>query len=147
MTRRRVAVWVAVVIAVSSVQIQKLSADDVGRRRRGAIRQARSRLTAAEEALGRGEARRGADQVQESITGLVADVVGVPAAGLTSRDVRTHLSAMDIETELVDRIEKLLQQCDAAQYGSPDAVGQLGRQANQVVAELIAALKSQKRFR
>ena len=56
-------------------------------------------------------------------------------------------AAMDIDAELVSRAERLLQQCDAAQYGSPDAAGQLGRHARQVLAELIAALKSQKRFR
>ena len=135
------------VVAVTSFQVKKLSADEAGRRRRGAVRRARSRLASALEALERREARQGADQVQEAVTGLVADVAGVPAAGLTLRDVRAHLTAMDIETKLVDRVERLLEQCDAAQYGSPDAVGRLGRDAKPILADLIAALKSQKRFR
>jgi hypothetical protein len=135
------------VVAVTSFQVKKLSADEAGRRRRGAVRRARNRLASALEALERREARQGADQVQEAVTGLVADVAGVPAAGLTLRDVRAHLTAMDIETKLVDRVERLLEQCDAAQYGSPDVVGRLGRDAKPILADLITALKSQKRFR
>jgi hypothetical protein len=135
------------VVAVVSHQIQRLSADEAGRRRRAAPANARQRLQAGLDALNSHNLRAGADQVQTAVTGLVADVNDLPESGLTPRDVREQLSAQNVDQALIERVDDLLQSCDAARYGSLDAAGALGPQARQTLDDLIAALKQQKRFR
>jgi hypothetical protein len=135
------------VVAVVSVQIQRLGADTAGRRRRTAVSRARHRIQEATTALQRGAAGEGADRARDAVAGLIADVTDIPEAGLTPGDVRHQLTSWDTDPALVERVDELLSKCDAARYGAPDSSGNLGREADAVVKQLITSLKAQKRFR
>ena len=134
-------------VAVASVQIQRHGADTAGRRRRTAVSRARRCVAEAAEAFRRGAAREGADHVQDAVAGLVADVTSVPQAGLTPGDIRQQLISLGTAETLVDRVDRLLAKCDAARYGTSDAAGNLEREADSLVNQLITSLKAQKRFR
>jgi hypothetical protein len=136
-----------VAVAVVTVQIQRRSADKALLRRRGAVAKAKGRLRQGLAELEAGRTRQGVDLIQASLAGLVADVADLPEAGLTPKDVCAQLRANDIEQPLVDRAGTLLETCDAARYGTSNQAEGLGREAQQLLADLIRALKANRRFR
>ncbi len=136
-----------VAVAVVTVQVQRLSADKALLRRRGAVAKARGRLQRALAALSAGRVRQGADLLQGSLVGLVADVADLPEAGLTPKDVSAQLQSLGAEDELVSRAGKLLETCDAARYGVSGQMDELEQQAAVVLDDLIRSLKAKKRFR
>jgi hypothetical protein len=136
-----------VAVAVVTVQIQRRSADHALLRRRGAVSKAKGRLRQGLAELDAGRAREGVDLVQASLAGLVADVADLPEAGMTPKDVCAELQTAGIEQDLVDRIGTLLETCDAARYGTSNQAEGLGHEAQQLLGEVIRALKANKRFR
>jgi hypothetical protein len=82
------------------------------------------------------------------VFGLVADAAGIPEAGLTSDDVRIQLGRLGVEQPLSDRLRAWCEACDAARYGATsDAAGELDRQAETVLEQLIGNLKAKKLLR
>jgi hypothetical protein len=116
--------------------------------RRNAFGRARARVRQAAADLAAGRVREAADQVQDSLTGLVADFADLPVASLTPRDVCRHLESLGAEPSLIDRVARLLDACDAARYGAlaGDTLG-LDRQAEELLPQVLAALKARKRSR
>jgi hypothetical protein len=130
-----------------TVRFQKLVGDGSLVRRRGAASKAKRRLA---EALARIEQQRfveGADLVQSALAGLVADVTDLPEAGMTPRDVDSRLAELGVEDGLRGRVAELLETCDAARYGAIQRSGQLGRDARDVLGDVIMAMKAGRRFR
>ncbi len=117
-------------------------------RRRRAPARARQRLREARAERSAGRLAAAVDAVCEGIVGLVADASNLPDAGMTSKDVRRHLTEAEIEDALVDRVVSLLDARDAARYGGSHIVREaLNQEAEQVVEPLIRALKSKGKFR
>ncbi len=136
-----------VAVAVVTVRIQRRSADKALLRRRGAVSKAKGRLRQGLVELDAGRTREGVDLVQASLAGLVADVADLPETGMTPKDVCAELHTAGIEQDLVDRVGSLLETCDAARYGTSNRAEGLGHEAQQLLGELIRALKANKRFR
>ncbi|NQT16280.1 MAG: BatD family protein [Planctomycetes bacterium] len=136
-----------VAVALVTVQIQRLSADKALVRRRGAVAKARGFLHRARAEVEAGRIRSGADLIEDSLVGLVADVADLPEAGLTPKDVSAQLQSLGVEEDLVGRVAGLLETCDATRYGSSNPTDGLSSRAQQVLDELVRSLKAKKRFR
>jgi hypothetical protein len=135
-------------ICVAVGRAHRLSEDKSLLRRWAAPAKARCALRAAVAALATGRLREGADQVQAALLGLVADLADLPAAGLTRRDAQQRLQAWEVDQDLVRQLGTVLEHCEGVRYGAADLAGdQLGRQAEDVLAALIPALKAKRLFR
>lgn len=133
--------------AVSVVAIRRRTGDKSAVRRRAAVPRARQRLHEAMDQWKAQQFREAADLIQGSLVGLVGDVADLHDAGLTPKDVLPHLQAWAVPQPLVDRVCRLLDACDAARYGGAAASGGLCDEAREVLEAVIAALRTQKRFR
>jgi hypothetical protein len=130
-------------IALVHQKVRRLASDPQLVRRRSAASRARRRLREAVS-----ETKKPADWgdlQQAAVFGLVADAAGIPEAGLTSEDVRTQLEQMGIDEGLCDRLSQWCEACDAARYGAgTDAGGELDRQAETLLEDMIGNLKAEK---
>ena len=137
-------IYVGVVVA--SRYLGRYLGDAAWQRRRAAPGRARQRLQAACTEIRAGRQREGAEQLGAAVTGLVADLAGRTAAGMTSREVERQLAAWKVADELRQQVASLLETCDGARYGgSSAAVEALGDSAPALVEALIRALKGDKR--
>ncbi len=135
-------------LALVVARMQRLSGDQSRMRRRAAAAKARRRMHAALDELKSRDVRRGTDNVQAALLGLVADVTNLPEAGLTSKDVGRQLAGFGVEDDLAHRIVELLQTCDAAQYGvSSVGPDELRQEARTLLDALIKTLKRKRLFR
>jgi len=134
-------------VALAAVQIRRLSTDKALVRRRGAVAKARGFVAQARAETEAGRVRPAADLIEDSLVGLVADVVDLPEAGLTPKDVCSQLQALGVEDDLVGRVASLLETCDAARYGTSTQTDGLSSRAQQVLDDVIRSLKAKKRFR
>lgn len=127
-------------LAAGLVRLRKRRQDPRGQRRRAAAARARAQWKAA-RALD--DAPGFAAAATATFAGLVADVAGIPAAGLTAGDVLRHAEAASLEQDLRDRLRRFLQQLDSLQYGgaTATAVQELTAQGETLLSEWIAALQ------
>ncbi len=135
------------VVAGVTVLVRRRTQDKPALRRRAAAPRARQQLRAATAQWQARQVREAADLVQDSLAGLIADVAGLHDAGLTAKDVLQQLQAWAVDESLVARAGRLLDACDAARYGGTNASSGLCEEAQQVLEAVIAALRSQRRFR
>ena len=134
-------------VAAVTVFIRRQTQDKSALRRRAAAPRARQQLRAATDEWQARHVREAADLVQDALAGLVADVADLHDAGLTAKDVVRQLQAWAVDEALLARTGRLLDSCDAARYGGSAASSGLCEEAQQVLEAVIAALRSQRRFR
>jgi len=137
------------VVMAAAVGLLRLRGGDVAlRRRQSATSTARRRMRQASAELKAARYREGADHVQSALTGLVADMLDLPEAGLTPRDVERKLQDHGVEADLAGRVHAVLETCDAARYGASDAtVDNLAHEAEALLQPLSRQLKSRRRSR
>jgi hypothetical protein len=135
------------VVACLTVLIRRRTGDKSALRRRGAPARARHRIGEAAQRWQARQVREAADLVQDALVGLVADVADLHDAGLTPKDVLRQLQTWGVASSLTERAGRLLDACEAARYGGAAASSGLCDEARQVVEAVIAALRTQKRFR
>ncbi|MBI5366632.1 MAG: BatD family protein [Planctomycetes bacterium] len=109
---------VYVVAALLTARTRRLRGDPALLRRRGALDRARGRLRAAAAA---GATADGAEQTRAAFCGLVADIRNLPEAGLTATEVREQMAALGAPADVVARVARVIDACDAARYGAGDA--------------------------
>lgn len=128
---------------------RKVSGDEALQRRRGARSKARDRLNEGTALMKGGDPLQGTDKVRAAFTGLVADACNVPEAGLTLRDVKERLGTLGIDATLVDRIWKILEQCDGARFGAIDGLdaAPLAEESDAAMKEVLQDLKRQGRLK
>jgi len=137
-----------VVVAVGAGLLRRRGGDVALRRRQSAASTARRRLRQASAELEAARYREGADHVQSALTGLVADMLDLPEAGLTPRDVERKLQDHGVEADLAGRVHAVLETCDAARYGASDAaVDNLAHETETLLQPLFRQLKSRRRSR
>lgn len=135
-------------LALVTVRLQRLTADKPLLRRRAAVGKARSRLREARTELDNRRIRQGTELLQAALVGLVADVADLPEAGLTPKDICAQLTALGVEEDLVRRVARFLEICDAGRYGaSQQAISDMSHQAQSLLEKVIQSLKAKKRFR
>lgn len=121
---------------------RRVGGDVALRRRRSASSDARRRLDQAVEELAAGRACEGADLVGGALLWLVADMLDLPAAGLTSTEACRRLESQGVEVELIGRLRSLLETCEGVRYGaSGGASMELAADAKSLLKPLAAALK------
>lgn len=126
---------------------RRVSGDTAMQRRRAAAGVARRRLREASSHLADGRTREGADQILAASLGLVADMLGLPAAGMTSAEACRQLESAGVAPELVGNLRKLLETCEAVRYGaSANASETLGRDADKVLGALAGVLRKKRRL-
>jgi hypothetical protein len=96
---------------------RRLTGDTAMLRRRAAVGVARRRLHEASADFAAGRTREGADHVLAAALGLVADMLGLPAAGMTSAEACRQLESAGVAAELIGRLRSLLDTCEGVRYG------------------------------
>lgn len=135
------AVYAMVAVAVG--RWRRVHGDVSLLRRRRAPARAYQRLREGLDQLASGQERQGAELLHAALVGLVADHADLPEAGLTPKEVFTHLTKRSVEECLAGRVAEFLEQCDAARYGAmPAGSDSLEGQAPRLLDELIRAFRT-----
>lgn len=112
--------WLGTSVVIASLIVFRRQSSDLGRKRRvWARRNAHSRLTAA-KTLQQGKHKETLREVRAAIVGLVADTCNQLADGLTTADVNAAMSESAVPTEYQDRLQRLLESIESAEYGASD---------------------------
>ena len=113
------AIWLASGALVAWVVLhRRRSTDAVWQRRQQAKRVATRKLTEAREAAIRGDIPEAMRHVRSSILGFVADSQNRVVEGLTALEVDKALKAASVSEEDRQKISKLLQSIESAEYGA-----------------------------
>ena len=135
-------------IAVGTLWFRRVSDDQALVRRRGAPAKARSRLREGIASLESQHVQEGSERIRAALVGLVADAANMPEAGATPKDICRQLDSFGVERDLITRVGRSLETCEATRYaGATASVNGLGEEAGDVLEEMIRSLKRQKRFR
>ena len=112
-------VWCAAVSLLGLVTLYRRRSSDAGRVRRQQARSAATRRLADARLLAnKGQSTEALRQVRSAIVGLVADVQGRVAEGLTAADVNTALVEASVNDGDRMAIVKLLESIESAEYGA-----------------------------
>jgi len=111
-------------------------------RRRRAAKAARQRLGPALQSLTAGERDPAADRLRAVFSGLVADVAGVPEAGLTAREVAGMLAARGVSDDVARGVGALLERCDGLRFGQETDPSAMGDEARALLDRLLRELES-----
>jgi tetratricopeptide (TPR) repeat protein len=121
---------------------KKRNADPAANRRRQALSRAQSSLEQLQSKTQTVNQSEAVDQVRRAITELVSDMVGLPAQGQTVNDIKQQLEQQGIENEIRSDVIRLLEQCEAAKFGSGTAsVSELTAQAIDLLRPLHQQLR------
>jgi len=113
--------WLCTGIAIGSLITFRRRSSDVERQRRvSARRTAQSRLTAAGAFANQGKHSEFLREVRAAILGLVADTGNQIADGLTIADVNAATIAAKVPIDDQERLQKLLDGIESAEYGAAD---------------------------
>ena len=104
--------------------------DAVWQRRQRARPEAERRLNDARSAQQNGNALAAAQSARAAVTGLIGDMLGLPAAGMTAHEANTALTKAAVSDPLRKRASELLESIEALEYASS---------GNQNIAASIAA--------
>ena len=137
--------YVALAFAVG--RWRRLSGDTAMLRRRAAVGVARRRLREASSHFAAGRTREGADHALSAALGLVADMLDLPAAGMTSAEACRQLESAGVAPELIGRLRSLLETCEGVRYGaSDDGSASLGREADKLLRTLAGVLRKKRKL-
>jgi len=129
-------------------KLRKASGDIAGKRRRAAANRARSRIRDGVALIHSGNLNNGAEIVRAAMMGLVADLADITEAGLTVRDFQEQISSHGVSKDTAEKAIRLLERCDAAQFGAPDSEAvEIENESEQVLTALLKELKKEGRFR
>ncbi len=115
--------WAAMVLTAISAHtcialVRQRNSDPRRQRIKTSLTRARSLLESAKlDANGQicgGEL----DRARQALVGLVADYADLPMQGISTRDVDDHLAKLGTNDDLRAQLRILLDQCDAARFGS-----------------------------
>jgi hypothetical protein len=93
-------------------------------RDRRAAREARKRLKAAREHLGRGDARTFYGDVSQALVGYVGDRLNVPTPSLTADELRLKLGGRGVNEAVIDDLIRCLERCDHGRFAAGGAGGE-----------------------
>ena len=126
---------------------RRLSGDTAMLRRRAAVGVARRRLREASSHFAAGRTREGADHALSALLGLVADMLDLPAAGMTSAEACRQLESAGVAPDLIGRLRSLLETCEGVRYGaSDDGSASLGREADKLLRTLAGVLRKKRKL-
>jgi tetratricopeptide (TPR) repeat protein len=112
-------------------------------RRRAALGVAKARLSKASAEIASSHATQGAEHVLDALVGYVGDMLGLVEAGLTAAEACRKLESVGVDAEVVGRLRAILETCEGCRFGASVSASQdIGREANAILDELAAALKS-----
>ncbi len=130
-----------VVIAIATQRWQRAREDTGLQRRKGAVGRARRRL----EAAAGGSSDTVADAASGALIGLAADLCDLAEDGLTSADAAAGFASQGVSPALVDRLQDVLETCDAMRYASVGGgSGDLHAEAAALLTDLAQELRSRK---
>ena len=120
---------------------QRLEGDVAYARRRRAKGEAGKRLERARQLLKEEKRTEFHAEIQRAVTVFLADLLNLPAAGLTSSESCVELlEERGIDQKLIGRVGDLLRQCDFVRFAptasSPEDMVRIQKLAEQIVAEL-----------
>lgn len=113
------AVLVWVVCGAASFLItrqRRLSNDAAWQRRQRARPEADASIRQARDALARGDASAAGKFARAAITGLIGNLLDLPAAGMTAQEAHTALTAAKVSEPLRARTVEVLEKIEALEY-------------------------------
>lgn len=135
-----IAAWLAASLGLK--RVRRIREDPALQRRRSAASRVNTALADAATLLSSGGQSETCDAIRKAVAGLIADFANISDAGLTPRDAADQLSGLGVEEALCERTVKLLNDCDAARYGSvAEDVSRLHADAVSLVDQLAAQLR------
>jgi hypothetical protein len=130
----------ALVVSVLVERRRRRLRDDVAFARSSrALRAAERKLSAADEAFGRGDMEAGFGAVHAAVFGYFADKTNAPVAGLTRDAIEAALRARGAGEPVVDGIRRVIAACDAARYAAAAMRPEDGREAALAARAALAA--------
>ena len=82
-----------------------------------ADRYARKRLTRSAELLKQGETNRFYEELLGAVWGYLSDKLNIPLSALSRETARSALQARSIDENLMDKLFKIIDECEVARYG------------------------------
>jgi hypothetical protein len=115
-------VWCVAACLMLAVSTRRRKSGDIaGSRRRQARRAAERKLADARAALAEGRSTDALGSVRSAIVGLVADMRNMVAEGVTATEADKALSATSVPADQRVAVLRLLEEIEAAEYGSGSA--------------------------
>lgn len=137
-------IWAAMIVGFVALNFgvqrqQRRAADPALVRRRNAKAKANTLLKTLSPSM---DGKSLLENMNRTISGLIADYTNTPEAGMTSTDAAAQLDKSGVAAELQQRTQAFMAECDAARYGaSADATSGLLDQCQQLVADLSRELE------
>ena len=119
---------------------QRNQADPARAKRRVAMATANRQLARAQQFIMVGNTNEASAAIRETFVGLVSDVTGHSAAGMTPREVRAKLEELDVPSELAGEVSDVLDHCEASRYGAAATTLDQVKLAKRLLARLEADL-------
>jgi|GEM_PF-1146118 len=116
------------------------ASDPLGRKSRGAVGNARKRLSAAEQALKDGLVKDFYGQIARTLIHFFEERVHLPATGQTHDELRRAAQARGFSAELMDEVITELENCDFARFAPAESANADMKATVDRVEALIAKL-------
>jgi hypothetical protein len=97
---------------------RRRAGDAFWQRRQRARKESRDALAEARAALARGQGAEAVKRMQQALTSLVANMLNLPAAGMTAAEAAQALAANGVSEGVRTETAQLLEALEAAQYGA-----------------------------
>ena len=126
-------------------RMHELNSDATAVRTRKATGAAQKRLSAASEALQKGEQSVVYEEISKALWGYVSDKLLIDPAVLTKEKASAALLSRNVSTETIEKWKSILQDCEMARYGgtiSSASAADVHRQAMQLITSLENSLKA-----
>jgi hypothetical protein len=120
---------------------RRVHGDPIALRRRSALSVAKRRLCDASRELAAGNTNQGAEHTMDALLGLIADTLGLSAAGLTPPEACRKLDSLGIDPASVARLRSFLEICEGVRYGAGAGSHELSAEAGSLLRELATSLK------
>jgi hypothetical protein len=105
---------------------------------------ARKRLKEASKHLSEGDKDKFYEETLRALWGYLSDKLGIPVAELSRDNAKAHLSKMKVDEELIEKLMKLIDDCEFARYApasDESKMDELYKEAISVISKLQQKLK------
>ncbi len=130
-------------------RIRRVAGDTALKRRKAAGGRAISRVRSGGDKIRNNDMRGGLELVRSALAGLVADTADMDEAGLTVREIIDIIESLGADKALADRVSRLLEDCDAALFGSLSGEDsfEAAKESEEVIRALLKLFKKEGRLR
>lgn len=119
-----------------------MAADVIGTKRRRALKQAKKRLSVAEQHLAKSDKKNFYDEVSRAVWGYLGDKLNIDMSELSKDNVEEKLLAKSAKPETIAKLKNLLSICELALYAPVGEGGEM-KQNYETAMNLMADLEDE----